>query len=141
MRLVTSGRAVAPATDRGFKSHQPDKRILNRINLGKFESYGRGAGVGRGRGVGVHLPVHGVGVGVGVVVVVDVAVAVAVGVGEAIGVDVGVKVGVRVGVEVGLGATVGVYSITQRLSEKTWSGDNWSGMHAFFRFQVTQPVP
>ena len=105
--------------------------------LNTLRSDGRGGGVGRGRGVGVHLPVHGVGVGVGVVVVV----AVAVGVTEAIGVDVGVKVGVRVGVEVGLGGTVGVYSMTQMRSEKTWSGDTWSGMHAFFRFQVTQPVP
>jgi len=29
------GRAVAAATGRGFKSHQPDKIIFNRINLSK----------------------------------------------------------------------------------------------------------
>ena len=76
--------------------------------------------MGRGRGVGEHLPVHdGEGVSVGVVV----------------------SVGEAVAVAVGLGATVGVYSITQTRTEKTWSGDVWSGMHAFFRFQVTQPVP
>ena len=77
--------------------------------------------MGRARGVGEHLPVQGEGVSVGVVVSVGEAVAVA--------------------VAVGLGATVGVYSITQTRTEKTWSGDVWSGMHAFFRFQVTQPVP
>jgi len=64
-----------------------------------------------------------------------------VGLGRGVGVDLGGGVAVDVGVGVGLGATVGVYSITQMRSEKTWSGDTWSGMHAFFRFQVTQPVP
>jgi hypothetical protein len=76
--------------------------------------YGRGAGVERGLGVGSTL-----------------------GVGE--GVDVAVSV--AVGVEVAIGVAVGVFSTTQTRSEKTWSVDTWSGMHAFFRFQVTQPVP
>ena len=87
--------------------------------LSKFKRYGRGGAVGRTLGVGATLGV---------------------GVGEAIGVDVGVKVGVGVGVRVA-GVAVGVFSTTQTWSEKTWSGDTWSGMHAFFRFQVTQPVP
>ena len=65
------------------------------------------------------------------------------GVGATLGVGegLGVEVGVAVGVAVAIGVAVGVFSITQTRSEKTWSGDTWSGMHAFFRFQVTQPVP
>ena len=98
-------------------------------------SYGLGNGIGRGLGVGAHLPVHGVGVGVGVGVAVVVAVAVAVGAA------VDVAAAVAVGVEVAIGVAVGVFSTTQTRSEKTWSGDTWFGMHAFFRFQVTQPVP
>src|SRR5262245_28085150 len=81
------------------------------------------------------------GMGVGVGANVAVGVGLDVGVGEAVGVDVGVKAGVAVGVEVAIGVAVGVFSITQTLSEKTWSSDAWFGMHAFFRFQVTQPVP
>ena len=66
-----------------------------------------------------------------------------VGVTVVVGVADGVfaAVGVAVGVQVAIGVAVGVFSTTQTRSEKTWSGDTWSGMHAFFRFQVTQPVP
>ena len=67
--------------------------------------------------------------------------------GEGVAVGIGVEVvvavaaGVAVGVQVAIGVAVGVFSTTQTRSEKTWSGGAWSGMHVFFRFQVTQPVP
>ena len=58
-----------------------------------------------------------------------------------IGVGVGVAVGVGLGLDGGVGVEVGVGPSANPRIWKTWSGHTWSGMQAFFRFQVMQPVP
>jgi hypothetical protein len=58
---------------------------------------------------------------------------------HAIGLGLAVGVGVAVAVEVAV--AVGVGPSTKPRIWKTWSGDTWLGMQAFFRFQVMQPVP
>src|SRR5438552_2641844 len=58
-----------------------------------------------------------------------------------IGVGVGVAVGVGLGLDGGVGVEVGVGPSKKPRTWKTWSGHTWSGMQAFFRFQVMQPVP
>ena len=54
---------------------------------------------------------------------------------------VGVAVGVGLGLEGGVGVEVGVGPSAKPRTWKTWSGETWSGMQAFFRFQVVHPVP
>jgi len=56
-------------------------------------------------------------------------------------VGVGVAVGVGLGLDGGVGVEVGVGPSKNPRIWKTWSGHTWSGMQAFFRFQVMQPVP
>ena len=80
--------------------------------------------MGRGLADGPDL---GVGVGRGVAVADAVAVGLAVGVGVAVAVAVGVGLG-------GLPSR-------KPMIWKTWSGHTWSGMQAFLRFQLVQPVP
>ena len=58
-----------------------------------------------------------------------------------IGVGVGVAVAVGLGLDGGVGVEVGVGPSANPRIWKTWSGHTWSGMQAFFRFQVMQPVP
>jgi hypothetical protein len=57
------------------------------------------------------------------------------------GVGVAVAVGVGLGLDGGVGVEVGVGPSANPRISKTWSGHTWSGMQAFFRFQVMQPVP
>jgi hypothetical protein len=54
-----------------------------------------------------------------------------IGVGDAVGVGVAVAVGVGLG---GLPSR-------KPMIWKTWSAHTWSGMQAFLRFQLVQPVP
>ena len=58
-----------------------------------------------------------------------------------IGVGVAVAVGVGLGLDGGVAVAVGVGPSANPRIWKTWSGQTWSAMQAFFRFQVVQPVP
>src|ERR1051325_7685000 len=57
------------------------------------------------------------------------------------GVGVAVGVGVGLGLDSGVTVAVGVGPSGKPRIWKTWSGHTWSGMQAFFRFQLVQPVP